>query len=453
MNVFLRSSGFSFKKKKQIVTASVYFKFVMEENCVYDVAEGVVYNEVTGDGPSYDTTSFNTKPQVAPGYDPCYDVANYPSPTPKVTPGCNPCYDMAGTTAQVSSATAILKAKKPTRGCPCSWVCIGLVLVGVVACVSMAVAVWNIAEVHSISTCAKSCSDQSTGQTSAALARTIDSLRSEIITLRQDVDVFRSEVTRINLGQLSTVPATSCLEISLSDASTPSGYYWVTPVNGSAVRVYCDMTRSCGGVTRGWMRVAHLDFNDTSTTCPSGLRKHVDSGIRTCGIESSGAACPSVMFSTSGVEYTKVCGKVVAYQYKSTDAFGQHNRDSIITIDSNYVDGVSLTHGHTPRTHVWTFAAAYSQDSTINPPSFVGHDYFCDSGYQSNSNNDFYFEDPLWDGAGCGSYSTCCSFNNPPWFHKELPSPTSDDIEMRVCCDQGRSDEDIAMSTVEIYVQ
>ena len=146
------------------------------ENCVYDVAEGVAYNGLTGDIPST-------------GYDPCYDVAKHSSPDPQVALGCNPCYDKAGTTAQVAAATANLKAKKPTRGCPCSWVCIGLALVGVVACVSMAVAVWSIAEVHSISTCAKSCSDQSTDQISAALARTIDSLRSEIITLRQDVEV------------------------------------------------------------------------------------------------------------------------------------------------------------------------------------------------------------------------------------------------------------------------
>ena len=64
------------------------------------------------------------------------------------------------------------------------------------------------------------------------------------------------------------------------------------------------------------MRVASLDFSDASTSCPSGLqeRARVDSGIRTCRIESSGAACPSVMLSTSGVEYTKVCGKILAYQ-------------------------------------------------------------------------------------------------------------------------------------------
>ena len=51
------------------------------------------------------------------------------------------------------------------------------------------------------------------------------------------------------------------------------------------VRVYCDMTTSCGD--GGWMRVASLDFSNASTSCPSGLLECVDSGIRTCGIESS----------------------------------------------------------------------------------------------------------------------------------------------------------------------
>ena len=32
-----------------------------------------------------------------------------------------------------------------------------------------------------------------------------------------------------------------------------------------------------------------------------------------------------------------------------------------ITIDSSYVDGVSLTHGQTPRKHIWTFAAAHDE--------------------------------------------------------------------------------------------
>ena len=32
-----------------------------------------------------------------------------------------------------------------------------------------------------------------------------------------------------------------------------------------------------------------------------------------------------------------------------------------------------------------------------------------------------------------GPSNSCCSLNTPPWFVKDLPSPTTDDIEMRVC--------------------
>ena len=52
----------------------------------------------------------------------------------------------------------------------------------------------------------------------------------------------------------------------------------------------------------------------------------------------------------------------------------------------------------------------------------------------STQHKNFFYEcDSLWDGAGCGPLNTCCTFNNPPWFYKELPEPTTDDIEMRVC--------------------
>ena len=41
------------------------------------------------------------------------------------------------------------------------------------------------------------------------------------------------------------------------------------------------------------------------------------------------------------------------------------------------------------------------------------------------------------DGEGCGSTNTCCYDPqrevNPPWFVKTLSSPTSDNIEMRMC--------------------
>ena len=46
--------------------------------------------------------------------------------------------------------------------------------------------------------------------------------------------------------------------------------------------------------------------------------------------------------------------------------------------------------------------------------------------------NHFYSENPLWDGQGCGPYNSCCQFNNPPWFCKQLLKPTNRDIEVRL---------------------
>ena len=94
-----------------------------------------------------------------------------------------------------------------------------------------------------------------------------------------------------------------------------------------------------------------------------------------------------------------------------------------------------------------------NQTSSVTLPEFVGNDYFCDTASQGKYRIDFFVDDPLWDGAGCGPLNICCAFNNPPWFYKELPEPTTDDIEMRVCTDQASVNEDIAIEKIDIYVQ
>ena len=289
--------------------------------------------------------------------------------------------------------------------------------------------------------------------------------------INENVSVLESqnglllEVLGLFTGQTSSNPASSCIVLALFN---PSGYYWVRASNGSAVRVYCDMTRSCGGVTGGWTRVAELDMTNSSQQCPSGLRQRTDGDIRTCVRNTDSAGYTSVAYSTSGVSYSRVCGKVIAYQVGTTNAF----RDATNDIDSTYVDGISLTHGD-PKEHIWTFAAALDEAGTNtdashycrcqnilslnppSPPSFVGGDYFCDAGNRQNTEGQllFYATDPLWDGAGCESPSTCCSFNTPPWFYKQLPQPTTDDIEMRVCRNEDATNEDIAIQVAEIYVQ
>ncbi len=89
----------------------------------------------------------------------------------------------------------------------------------------------------------------------------------------------------------------------------------------------------------------------------------------------------------------------------------------------------------------------------VPPGPFIGQDYFCETGSRQRvSLNTFYSDDPLWDGQGWGT-STCCEFNNPPWFCKQLPQPTTDDIEMRICGDRQIGDEDTPIEIAEIYIR
>ena len=191
--------------------------------------------------------------------------------------------------------------------------------------------------------------------------------------------------------------------------------------------------------------------------------------VRACGRPvSSGGSCASVKFSSLGVSYSQVCGRVVGYQYGSPDAVYNEHDSNHSDINSYYVDGVSITHGY-PRQHIWTFVCGFrsstspyrsficpcSQGSTQSVQSFIGNDYFCESGNpNSNWEQNLYVEDPLWDGKGCGTNeATCCSATGLPWFNNVLNSTTTDYIELRVCGDEGTVNEDVPVSFYEIYIK
>ena len=226
---------------------------------------------------------------------------------------------------------------------------------------------------------------------------------------------------------------------------------------------------TCGG-TGGWRRVVYLDMTDSSTTCPSGWQL-TGYSKRTCGRVSTGSwTCDSATFPVSGGEYTRVCGRIKAYQFGAPAAFYSYHYGYRTTIDSASVDGVSVTHG-SPRQHIWTFAAAYSEgnptstwacpcDSSIDisVPPFVGEDYFCESGVNeawggSSHRFTLHSNDALWDGEDCLPSSTCCSLHNPPYFIKQLTTPTTDDIEARMCLYYSATYANIAVELVELYVQ
>ena len=278
---------------------------------------------------------------------------------------------------------------------------------------------------------------------------------------RSQTQELREIITEISSGHLPLVP--SCKMIP---QDSPSGNYWIQNTDtGYASLEYCDMNRTCCNSTGGWMRVAYLDMTNPSHYCPTGFR-NIDTPKRTCGRLGSG--CYSVIYALDKLSYSRVCGRIIAYQHYSPNAFYPYYNNRALTVDGNYVDGVSLTHGRNPRQHIWTFANAIDEtrsDAYVCPctktdttftgaiPPFVGDDYFCDTGSRYAIQDQFYDQDPLWDGAGCGVSSTCCEFNNPPWFCKQLPEPTADDIELRLCADDPPSNEDVAIEVIELYVQ
>ena len=209
-----------------------------------------------------------------------------------------------------------------------------------------------------------------------------------------------------------------------------------------------------------------INMTDTSYNCPTGLNL-TSYSKRTCGrAHTNGGECSSTTFSVGGLPYSRVCGRIKGYQFGATIAFYTTNRD----INSQYVEGISLTHGGPwRRQHIWTFVAGLTEmpagyirascpcDTNVNTyiPPFVRNDYFCESRFHFRWNFTYtiFPTDPLWDGENCTASSSCCRFNNPPWFTKNLPNPTTDDIELRICTQHSQVYEDIPLELIELYVQ
>ena len=234
--------------------------------------------------------------------------------------------------------------------------------------------------------------------------------------------------------------------------------------------MYCDMDRVCGcsgDSTGGWARIAYLNTTDTSQQCPSAWRL-ITTPRRTCGRSTDAASCDSAIFPSNGIQYSNICGRVIGYQEQSPDAFRPFLAAST-SIDSHYLDGVSVTHGVPgSRQHIWSFVAGLSSNeihttancpchNSFGTPPYVGQDYFCETGNDNDADwvGMFFADDPLWDGQDCGTSNACeCTLNNPPWFCKQLPQATTDDIEVRICGDQFLStDENTPVELIELYVR
>ena len=130
--------------------------------------------------------------------------------------------------------------------------------------------------------------------------------------------------------------------------------------------------------------------------------------------------------------------------------------------------GVPISHGKIQK-HIWAYTTAYQNDhDNINyntnycscadyryngtVPSFIGNDYYCDSGVESGPVQGKFYTTPLWTGEGCTPSNFCCSHSRMPWFCKTLPVHTTDYIKIRNCHNGRSSYEDTALELIELYI-
>lgn len=272
----------------------------------------------------------------------------------------------------------------------------------------------------------------------------------------------------INLGQVKDYPAYSCHQVASWKPGSQSGYYWLQGPpdykQAYAAHMFCqmDMDIPIFGTTQGWMKIANLDLTEHKY-CPEGFEL-VYYQDRTFCRRSADKGCVSIIFPVHYIEYKRICGRARAYQVGSNNAFHRFECNHC-SIDDPYIDGLSFTYGKHPRRHIWSLAASWTEykddyralcpcakQRGTAPPKFVGNDYFCETGKYLEHKIDL--RDPLWDGQGCGkSEKVCCEDPGLPWFCKDLPEPTTEDVEVRVCTDEETDNEDLWVELIQLYVQ
>ena len=239
----------------------------------------------------------------------------------------------------------------------------------------------------------------------------------------------------------------SCVATLKLSVLLPSGIYKIRSGNTS-IDEYCStsIAFSCNDIPGRWKRIAYLNTDENPVTCPDGFEVRSDTSTPPlCRRMDTSAGCSSVIYPSNGASYSQVCGTVRVHPAGTPDGF------NTMALSSLYADGVSLTYGNSSnRRHIWTYTAVIYIDSSreCDICNYKRHVY--------PGNNFTCFTARCYDGVSCypdtlwGNEVQQCFGNET--FYRQLSESTTDDIEMKVCRDQSRLDEDILLSFVEMFV-
>ena len=214
-----------------------------------------------------------------------------------------------------------------------------------------------------------------------------------------------------------------------------------------------------------WLQIADFDFSSATDPCPPEWELvTAPAGRGGCRQLDTAAGCTVATFSTNGVEYGKVCGQIIGAATGNPDAFRELGAPGP-TVAANgvrLIDGVTITYSSEIQ-HIWTLSAARftNEDLVVCPcktntnsiimdaVAFADNNYFCDTTFGNSK--------LLWNGdctpITIPSLEACCEFNTPPFFTAPLPTRTTANVDAHLCRDQARSDEDIRVQIIQLYVQ
>lgn len=229
----------------------------------------------------------------------------------------------------------------------------------------------------------------------------------------------------------------SCAELQASDPSHGSGDVTIFPngLRGAPIEVFCDMETDGGG----WTRILSVGVGKKSCFGSFSLNAegYCVKNDRVLGFN----------VDTIGIPFTEIRGGVSAYQSGSNDGFRRYTSGR--SINDRYVDGISFTYFDYSdvRRHIFTYAIGQSTEGNRQscpsvggdyPPSFVGSDYYCESGNpEAGFTFDFYDEEIL------EGYQ----------FRKGVIGTDVKALEVRVMNDQDTSDENIALNGIYVFIR
>jgi len=199
-----------------------------------------------------------------------------------------------------------------------------------------------------------------------------------------------------------------------------------------------------------------------------GLRGNMTSlEVRTANMSNANSSYPDVTVSAIGRtltgagagvirisnrrKYRKIKGYLKIRSGGSTDGWRQNGA---AISDNNFMDGIAITgfdNAGSNETWLWGVVCANYNGSEVigNKPSFVGTNY---SKFLNNHAGGSQGDSP-WNGYW---WTETSSDGNEPsiivTFERELSSQLDGDIEIRLMCDQGKSNEDVGLEQYAVWL-